>query len=446
MFLGKNRKGFTLMELMVYVAILGVVVLIAGRAFSNSTKFRVRTHNMINATDISDRVASMFADDVAQMGVKTYKSAGDLDAPDKFNFAPDVFMAPEAGVRDSSSFSLTKSSDGDSITLRRIRYDLNEQYDAVEEIAWYKRGSSVYRRCKTLTDVGSSECPKGNGDEVLIADNVDSFQVVAAKPGVTSLGGVSAAERSVVLPVAPSGSSERSFRLVPRFDIIPEGQEDYKILTFAPREGADFQELSDFVPNYDSSFHRPDSAGKIVHQVYVSGPGETSALTTDSWKSLCSRVTLDSSAEYEISFEVPYSEDNSRLFCPGRDHASVGFRTVDGEKIANLDDFLFFPPVIDQEPAERKFRFSVNHKVENVCMAFTFSSYSPSPDGRITINKLVLKKVETSHYNFEDVAYSPDVSDKQNVKAFKLHLVVNQGEEVSEISQVVPTSSNGPRG
>lgn len=447
MFLGKNRKGFTLMELMVYIAILGIVVLVAGRAFSDSTKFRVRTQNMLKATDVSDRVASMISDDIAQMGAKTYKSAGDHDNPDKFSSASEVFMAPNDGDPDSSSFSLTKSPDGDSVTLRRIRYDQEEELGAVEEIAWYKRGNSVYRRCRTLTDVATSDCPKGNGFEVLITDNVDSFQVVVAKPGVTASAGVSAAERSVVLPLASAGASERSFRLLPRFDIIPgEDGTNYKILTFSPREGADFQELSDFVSNYDTSYHKPDSTGKIVHQVYVSGPGATNAVSTDSWKSLCSRVTLDSAAEYEISFEIPYSEDNSRLFCPGRDHASVGFRTVDGAKVSGLSDFLFYPPVFVREPAERSFHFSVNHKVEDVCMAFTFSSFSPSSGGRITINKLVLKKVETSNYNFEDVAYNPVTSDKQNVKAFKLHLVINQGKEVSEISQVIPTSSNGPRG
>lgn len=435
------------MELMVYIAIFGIVILVAGRAFSNSTHFRIRTHNMIKAADVSEKVAVMFADDLAQMGSKTYKSAGDLNNPDKFENAAGVFMAPNANVPDSSSFSLVKSVDGDSIALRRIRYGANEDFEGVEEVAWYKRGRSVYRRCTTLSDVATQDCPSGEGYEILIADNVDSFQVVAAKPGVTESAGVSAAVKSVVLPQTSAGTSTRDFRLIPRYDIVPDdGQTNYKILTFAPRDGADFQELSDFVANYDSSYRRPDSTGRIVHQVYVSGPGTTNVVNTDSWKTLCSKVTLDSAVEYEISFSIPYSADNSRLFCPGRDHASIGFRTTEGDKVTDLDDFLFYPPVVDQEPMERSFRFSVKHKVENVCMAFTFSSYSPSPDGRIIINNLLLKKVESSGYNFEDELYNPVVSDKQNVKAFKLHLVVNRGEEVSRVSQVVPTSSNGPRG
>ena len=47
--MSKSRKsGFTLMELLVYIAIVGIVVIVAGQAFSNSTKMRVRTQSMHN--------------------------------------------------------------------------------------------------------------------------------------------------------------------------------------------------------------------------------------------------------------------------------------------------------------------------------------------------------------------------------------------------------------
>ena len=45
-----KRAGFTLMELMVYIAIVGIVVIVAGQAFSNSTKMRVRTQSMLKAS------------------------------------------------------------------------------------------------------------------------------------------------------------------------------------------------------------------------------------------------------------------------------------------------------------------------------------------------------------------------------------------------------------
>ena len=54
-----KKSGFTLMELLVYMAIVGIVVVIAGEAFSNSTKFRIRTDNMIKATQEAENVGTI---------------------------------------------------------------------------------------------------------------------------------------------------------------------------------------------------------------------------------------------------------------------------------------------------------------------------------------------------------------------------------------------------
>ena len=54
----KRKSGFTLMELMVYIAILSIVVLIAGQAFTDSTRFRIRTQNMLKATQVAENVGN----------------------------------------------------------------------------------------------------------------------------------------------------------------------------------------------------------------------------------------------------------------------------------------------------------------------------------------------------------------------------------------------------
>ena len=60
-----RREGFTLIELMVYIAIVGIVVIVAGQAYSNSTKMRVRTQSMIKASEVAENVATLFKQDVA---------------------------------------------------------------------------------------------------------------------------------------------------------------------------------------------------------------------------------------------------------------------------------------------------------------------------------------------------------------------------------------------
>ena len=51
-----NKRGFTMIELMVYLAIVGVVVIIAGHAFSDSTKMRIVSESMIKANQKAENL------------------------------------------------------------------------------------------------------------------------------------------------------------------------------------------------------------------------------------------------------------------------------------------------------------------------------------------------------------------------------------------------------
>ena len=118
-----KKSGFTLMELLVYMAIVGIIVMVAGQAFSDSTKFRVRTQNMLKADESVDVVSQLIKEDVGQMGAKSY-----LDGTTgKFAVDSDVLMPAEEGasITDKSSFNLTRRENGgnryDSLTIRRLR-------------------------------------------------------------------------------------------------------------------------------------------------------------------------------------------------------------------------------------------------------------------------------------------------------------------------------------
>ena len=443
----RNKSGFTLMELMVYIAILGVIVVVAGKAYSNSTKFRIRTQNMIKANEVAEAIATMFVDDVAQTGAKSYKTAGSASTPDKFEQSPLVYMDPNGSVPDSSSFSVVRRNNGDSLVIRRVRYGSNGNYEAVEEVKWFKRQKSVYRSCQTI-DISADatapdECPTQTPPEVEIVTNVDTFVVVPAQPVVIGDGTNSAAAKAIVLPEVNAGAAEFPFKLVPRYG-SGSGTE-YIALASSPTDGGTKQELNGFKTNYDKTAHSENPSGKKVEQVFVARANTgLTATSGDDWKNICSKVSLDPSTEYEISFKIPYSKDNSRLFCPGRDHAAVGFRALDGAKVAGLADFLFYPPLNKSEPQKRAFRFRPQASVKNVCLAFTFASYAPEEGGRVTIEDLRLRKVESSNYNFDDLTYDPATTDKQNVKAFQLRVVANIGGEKGEIIQVAPAPSNGP--
>ena len=109
-----NKRGFTLMELVVYMAMIGIVVLVAGEAFSNSTRFRVRSQNMLKAAQLAENVGVLFKDDVSQLGAKSSKELSLGATADTFFVEREnIYIHPDDATRqDSSSFVIVKDFDG----------------------------------------------------------------------------------------------------------------------------------------------------------------------------------------------------------------------------------------------------------------------------------------------------------------------------------------------
>lgn len=458
-----NKNGFTLMELVVYMAMIGIVVLIAGEAFSNSTRFRVRTQNMLKATEEAENVAALFKDDVSQMGAKSSKEAGNADGGesygDKFSDVNvHVYMDPLDG--DSSSFSVSDA--GDSLTLRRIRYDADGHYEAVEEISWFVDGEKLKRSCRLLAkksgfsladddpcaDVGSSP------EAVEMAQAaVETFRVQPAKPSVENL-----ESDEQIFP----NNNANGFRLIPRNGESSGFSQIQRIENGegSQNEGGSKQVLSGFTSNYDPATGSAKS-NVLANQVFAIRD-ESAAQVSDPWRSNCNSYgkeffLFEPHEEYEISFTIPApsnADDKSLMFVPGKDHFSVGFRNAaDGNipkknGVALTHDFLFYPPLATDAPdGKHAMRFTVSEPVENVCLAFTFVCYSPlASEGTLTIENLKVKRIASANYTFDnwDWNHADKKPLKQKIKAFRLDLVLKQRGETGNALLVVPTPGNGP--
>lgn len=464
-----SKSGFTLMELLVYMAIVGIIVVIAGEAFSNSTKFRVRTDNMIKSTQEAENVGMLFKADVEQMGTKSSKELGNAVGGaaygDAFSAVHDmVYMDPtnpDVKKKDYSSFLIsTDGNDFSNLVFRRMRYDEDGHYTAIEEINWFVENGSLMRSCKLLEKktglVVGEEDPCGDvgnaAKTVEMATQVTKFKVIPATPGAME-------DKVQVFP-----SEGNTFRIVSR----PSDDEfaRFKITNSAGEEnnGGTAAVLTEFYSNYDNSEEKiRDPLNRRSNQGFAI---KDEATTETNWKTLCSnygRLTLVDSFEYEISFDVQFPSgdaDRSLLFVPGVDHMAVGFRNIATGRIPKkgdteiklIDDFLFFPPVGAAGAGKRTMRFHVPEKVDNVCLAFTFASYSPLvAQGRVTIRNLKLNKVAGSDYKFGNPPFDAEAnkSEKKNVKALKMELQVSRGAkngghgETGEVSIVVPVPSNG---
>ena len=482
----RKKAGFTLMELMVYIALLGGIVLIAGQAFSDSTKMRVRTQNMLEASEVAESVANLIKTDIAQTGAKSSMEdeVSGLGAQygNKFSgIHTDLYMDPGDG--DSSSFSITTQDGFDSLTIRRLRYDDCGFFLAKEQVAWYVRNGKLLRKCEFLpnkmmlfSDDGDTVFVDGNpvfvdipltthdasckstipaddpcndSTEVEIAEGVSTFRVIPGKPGVVG-------DDIQLFPAA--GVTE--FRLVARI----EGARVPPVVSNEIGEinkGGNVQTLTNFYQNYDLDENgpgiKPDAQRKVNEVIAIRN--ETTTIT--SWQSLCSQegnhFTFEPGEQYEISFEISspnVNNDKSKMFVPGEDYMSVGFRNKETGNLPEVDgvvqgnNFPFFPPMGlngEGSGAGRSMRFSVAKKVENACLAFTFACYSPLvSQGKVSITNLKLTKIPSANYRFENYDFNTHKHDKQNVKAFLLKLDVKRNGESGHVEVVVPAPSNGP--
>ena len=469
-----HKQGFTLMELVVYMAIVGIIVIVAGQAFSNSTKFRVRTQNMLKATQEAENVATFFKTDVSQMGAKIAQNAVVAGGEDVFSsIYKDVYIDPDnptADLRDSSSFDVTTDvlvEDGvqkrySNLKMLYITYDDDGHYQSVQEVKWFVRNKTLKRTCLTKAGTEDERCPKeGDPDTAYVASGVEKFNIIVPTP----------AARLANVPVFPPASDGGVFRLVAR-----SGGDIYAPLQITNGSsegvGGPKQVLSNFFSNYDNDHDAVlDPTNRKINQLFAVRADATSETE---WNALCTSlgsITLEPDNEYQLSFFVPYIENKSRMFVPGVDHMSVGFRSIaTGEPPQKagknlLDDFIFFPPLDVNGKGTRNMRFTVPEQLTDLCIAFTFASYSPLvSQGAVTIENLKLTKVATSNYDFGTPLYTSsntgiattDIKEKKNVKALRVELQIGRGGkkdvsgvkqagETGEVNMTIPIPSNGPR-
>lgn len=425
-----KKHGFTLMELLVYMAIVGIVVVLAGQVFSDSTRMRIRTQGMIESNQIAGDVAALFKGELGQMGAKSSQYSRSITS-DSFYVASQVYMDEANG--DYSSFNL-KTNDlgdnkrGDSITFRYARFNTEGEYESVQEVSWFLKNSVLWRTCKTIEGTEETSCPKDASDPVALAEGVKSFEITPSKPGVLQ------AEIDDAT-LFPGGDDKNVFRFVSRFD----GAKYFRA-NMNPDEGGSVVAVSGFVSNYNYDLGEMDVTKK-VNEFYAAEKNGNAG----EWSDLCTRLSFEKNVAYEISFKLMRlnERDRSQMFVVGKDYMAVGFRNLDGSATP-IKDFAFYPPMADEvNDVERHMKFILNQDLTNVCLAFSVAAYSPLLSmGTLNVNSLKVLKSEDANYRFVD-GYVPELADKRNVKAFWLKLSVEKNKENGSVSLVVSVPSNG---
>ena len=423
-----NKKGFTLVELLVYMAIVGIVVIVAGQAFGDSTKVRIRTQNMIKANKEAESVGALIREDLMQMGTKVGKNA-------EGNVILWKAACMDTTNGDFSSFNLTVDDpkvNNDKITFRRMSYE-DDMALRVEEISWYVNAKKLYRSCRTIYGTEDpTNCPLSAANTVEIASDVEEFVVTPAQPGI--MGGNDT--------LFPESELNKAFRLVQM-----SGNDSVVALSVAPEAGGTDVTLSGFVTNYRFDDDETDDSDikNYYHQLFLKETGDE----LPDWK-LCKKFRFAKDSTYELSFTMRYNEDASRMFQASKDHFSVGIRRIEGSHtlmIEDVPDFFFIPPMSKDGVGERKMRFTPHlGNVVDACLTFTFAIYSPSIGaGSINVGDVKIVKIAESNYSFTNALRSNDLNkvDKANVRAFQARLKIKKNGEEGEAIITAPVPSNG---
>ncbi len=447
------KKAFTLIELLVFMLILGFIIVVAGRVFSDSTGMRVRTQNMTKATEEVNKIAELIKEDMSQMGVKAWGISGSSSTT--FDTVANVHILFNNPNPDYSSYKLTRNNPGnfDHLLFRKAYYDDNGVCGAVMEIEWFvKKVNNIdvlIRKCTPLENpkcTGTFDEEQCKEVEVEMATNVQTFVLLPSLPNDDPLafGGV------------PATPGTPTFGLLNRGDNITTCT-DICETVITPNTNT----LSNFVRNASTS-------EKKKHQVFVAQPGVTGDYTK------CEAFEFKKGETYAVTFKTPKIQsvaDSMALFQPGVDHMAVGLRDSDNGYAQIGTDFMFYPPQENgANDINQYFEFSVPNDVEKACIAFTFAFYSGTEDigphkGSLKIQDFELSHKKDEAYTFADI-YDPTadnydpvyatesdgankLKNKKNVKAFRLILEVNKRGEVAStrnINQggyIIPTPNNG---
>jgi len=428
------KRAFTLIELVVYMAIMGFIIIVAGRVFSDSAKMRVRSQNMIKNSEELGRLSDLIKEDVAQMGTKAYGKSSASSY--QFDVATKVYW--DLSAADSSSYVLSKNHD--SLFFRKMAFNQNGSYAGVREINWYFKDKKIYRSCQTVSGTEDpAECPTSKPDTVLMGSNISRLEFFPSKPGMPP--GSSSSVASDILFTSNADNE---------FDFKPQ-QSDGDIVSIQIKdEGNNTQSVSGIYEKNSSTSGKKRAvlclaeAGSCIERLFLKG--ET----------------------YAIEFEMPFvrgeqGDSIGSQFLLGEDHLAIGLRKGDYSKfpdsLAPPPDVLIYPPQ-SNENLLRHIEFTPKKDI-SASVVLTFAFYSEKAYlGRLMFKdfKVFRKNDEAFHfpkgdYGTEAANISEKYKQKKNAKAFEMILELeNRGEKSGTVAKdengnekgmVILTPNNG---
>jgi type II secretory pathway component PulJ len=153
----KNRKGLTLIELVVYISLFAIIILLFSR------QFKAITNNYVNGKQVAKQQAD--SKDVVAIMVRELKNTGlkvYLDSIKPDSFARATIAGVTVSATDLSSFVHKQGNVSDTLTIFKGRLTTRGDWDGfVDTVRYYMLGTSLNRVYRTT---GSAACSSSLSD------------------------------------------------------------------------------------------------------------------------------------------------------------------------------------------------------------------------------------------------------------------------------------------
>jgi prepilin-type N-terminal cleavage/methylation domain-containing protein len=385
----RSQKGFTLVELLVYISLLSVIVLIAGQGYVDSIRFKKTTEGKIAAFAGTAEVSSYFEDDLAVLGAKAYQAGAVA------SIVSVVYI--DAGGGDSSSFVLTNNGNLDRLTFRRGVYSNSGGTAGTIvtnlQVTWWVDGNQkLWRQQDTIG--GNAGAP------ILMATGVTQFNIEA---------GVQSTDASTTLK---SWSSSDSLNL--------KTHGSGPALTLTKIAGTGYR-ISGFTAETESD-------------IMLCVPPSTSTPQG---------INLSPGVTYGVSFNMTPDAVMAAQFTNQKDLISAGFRTIAGgteSALAGVEDYGFFAGKV---VATNMRYLEFSHGISGTTTAYylmRFRMQASAIGGSIVIDSL---RIWESHLAQNSWQSAPTLAQKKKVKALRLNLNISNDSENSHLTRIIAIPNNG---
>lgn len=419
---GMAQEGFTLLELLVYIAISSIVVVIAGQVWIEFTKSSKRTSDRMDAYQDMEQALFYLDEDISRAGSKSNSRGQGMQ------MVTDVLM--DASSQDSSSISFVNGTDStDELYFKAAVFSADSSlYEGYDSVYYTVNEDKELIRTSVFVDLD------GTPGSALTQVIMDSIVVFDLEFGVYSSEGGAMASLGVI----DSMHEDRLEWL--DFWTSAAGPDNTPNLTSRVQDGIGFVDVTnlDYGDNTladTNMFAVQNSANTNRKQFNDNGNG------------------IEAGKTYKVSFSTIADEDFVDNFDMTKDSLSLVIRklSTDYAPMDGVPEQFFYPGVAGKK-YDREFQFTSSVTEANPSVYFRFNLKSDLSAGTISLGPLTMEEVNSGTYSFlSDFNDADSVMYKQNTRSMTLRLKVDHGssvglqEQVYTLRKFIQLPNNGVR-